>query len=380
MISLKKSNSEVKEPLIRIAKREKLSKWQTVLFYAVAILIALIIGSFFILFIGKNPFVYYAKVIAGNFTNFIYLKHFIEKIVPLIITSLGISIAFKMKFWNIGAEGQFIMGALMSTTIVFALGDVANWLTVLLALVFGVLGGGTYALIVGFLKVKLNANETLLTLMFNYIALYLLGFLKKTSYYRQLGVGAFIDFRALPKNSWIATIGSGIFSIDISIFFAIGLVIFLFFYFNYTKQGYEINVIGDSLNTAKYAGMNVKGIILRTVFISGAIVGLAGALHVTGTASNHMLSTGITGGVGWTGVIIAWLARLNPIGILIASLLMGLLENGSSVAESAMGISSSSAAVIQGLILFTVLAMDFFMRYKVILRKKVKNIEKEVVQ
>lgn len=380
MISLKKKNSEVKEPLIRIAKREKLSKGQTVLFYAIAILIALIIGGIFILFIGKNPFIYYGKVIAGNFTNLIYLKHFVEKIVPLIITSLGISIAFKMKFWNIGAEGQFIMGALMSTTIIFAIGDVASWLTVLLALVFGVLGGGIYALIVGLLKVKLNANETLLTLMFNYIALYLLGFLKKTDYYRQLGVGAFIDFRALPKNAWMPRIGSGLFTIDISIFFAIGLVIFLFFYHNYTKQGYEINVIGDSLNTAKYAGMNVKGIILRTVFMSGAIIGLAGALHVTGTASNHMLSTGITGGVGWTGVIIAWLARLNPIGILIASLLMGLLENGSSVAESAMGISSSSAAVIQGLILFTVLAMDFFMRYKVIIRKKVKITEKEAVK
>lgn len=378
MANIKNNSLEVKEPLIRIAKREKMSGGRNAAYYAIAILIAIFVGGIFILLIGKNPFLYYGKVVAGNFTNLIYLKHFIEKIVPLIITSLGISIAFKMKFWNIGAEGQFIMGALMSTTIVFAIGGVTNWLTVLLALIFGTLGGGIYALLVGLLKVKLNTNETLLTLMFNYIALYLLAFLKKTDYYRQLGVGAFIDFRALPKNSWIATLGSGIFTIDISIFFAIGLVIFMFFYINYTKQGYEINVIGDSLNTAKYAGMNVKWIVLRTVFMSGALIGLAGALQVTGTASNHMLSTGITGGVGWTGIIIAWLARLNPIGILIASLLIGLLENGSSVAESSMGISSSSAAVIQGLILFTVLAMDFFIRYKVIFRKKIKTVKEAI--
>lgn len=360
-----------------------MSGGKTLLFYTLAIVIALIIGGFFILLIGKNPFIYYGKVIAGNFTNLIYLKHFIEKIVPLIITSLGISVAFRMKFWNIGAEGQFIMGALMSSTIIFALGNTPGWITVILALVFGVLGGGVYALIVGLLKVQLNSNETLLTLMLNYIALYLLGFLKKTNYYKQLGVGAFIDFKALPRNGWLATLGSGVFTIDISVFFAIGLVAFIFFYINYTKQGYEINVIGDSINTAKYAGMNVKGIILRTVFMSGAIIGLAGALQVMGTASNHMLSTGITSGVGWTGIIIAWLSRLNPIGILITSILMGMLENGSSVAESAMGISTASADVIQGLILFTVLAMDFFLCYKVIIRKKEKkenSVTEEVVK
>lgn len=370
---------EVKEPLFRIAKRDKLKPWQNAAFYAAAILFALVVGGIFILAIGKNPFLYYAKVIGGNFTNQIYLKHFIEIIIPLIITSLGIATAFRMKFWNIGAEGQFIMGALMAATIALAAGNsLPPFITVLLVLIFGVLGGGTYALIVGFFKTKYNTNETLLTLMFNYIAFYLLSYLKKNDFYRQLGVGAFVDFRRIPKNSWIATIGNGIFTIDISIFFALGLVLFFFFYFRYTKQGYEINVVGDSLSTAKYAGMNVNKIILRTVFVSGAVIGLAGALQVSGTSSNHMLSTGITGGVGWTGIIIAWLAKLNPVGILITSFLMGMLKNGSSVAESAMGISTSSAEVIQGLILFTVLAMDFFIRYRIIIRKK--NNVKEVIK
>lgn len=372
-------NSLVKKPFIHISRRSDVSKKTTIIVKVVTILSALLMCGLVSTIVAPGSFLdFYIYIYEGTLFSFNTLLATIWNAGLLLLIAAAITPAFKMKFWNIGAEGQFIMGALMSTTIVFAVGDLTNWLTVLLALIFGTLGGGIYALLVGLLKVKLNTNETLLTLMFNYIALYLLAFLKKTDYYRQLGVGAFIDFRALPKNSWIATLGSGIFTIDISIFFAIGLVIFMFFYINYTKQGYEINVIGDSLNTAKYAGMNVKWIVLRTVFMSGALVGLAGALQVTGTASNHMLSTGITGGVGWTGIIIAWLARLNPIGILIASLLMGLLENGSSVAESSMGISSSSAAVIQGLILFTVLAMDFFIRYKVIFRKKVKIIKEAI--
>ncbi|MFA6866632.1 MAG: ABC transporter permease [Clostridia bacterium] len=375
----KSGNTSIKEPLIRVAKRDKLKWWQNILFYVGAILIALIVGGIFISAIGQNPFSYYAQVIAGNFTNNIYIKHYLEIIVPLLITSLGVSVAFKMKFWNIGGEGQFIMGAIMAATLATVIGDtLPSWLTIIIVLLFGIIGGGLFGAMVAILKVKFNTNETLLTLMLNYVALYLLAYFKNVDFYKQLDVGAFLDFRKLPKNAWLPTIGSGIFTFDITIIFALIMVVLLFFYYNYTKHGYEINVIGDSPNTARYAGMNVKWIIIRTAFLSAGIIGLAGAFHVIGSSANHMLSENITGGVGWTGIIVAWLAKLNPFGILIATGLLGLLQNGSSVAESTMHISSSSADIIQGIILFTVLAMDFFVRFKVIIRKKNKNGENTV--
>ncbi|MPN64051.1 hypothetical protein SDC9_211822 [bioreactor metagenome] len=144
-------------------------------------------------------------------------------------------------------------------------------------------------------------------------------------------------------------------------------------YFKYTKQGYEISVVGDSQNSARYAGMSVKKIIIRTMFISSAIIGIAGMLHVSGSATSHSLSDGISGDVGWTGIIVAWLAKLNPIGILVGSFLMGVLEKGTSVAESAYKISSATSDILEGVVLFTILIADFFIRYKTILSKRTKN-------
>lgn len=154
--------------------------------------------------------------------------------------------------------------------------------------------------------------------------------------------------------------------VDVSLIIAIVLVIFSFVYFRYTKRGYEISVVGDSRNTARYAGMNVNKIVVRTMFLSSAIVGIAGMLHVSGSATGHMLSEGITSDVGWTGIIVAWLAKLNPFGILIGSVLMGILEKGAAVAESTFNISSSTSEILEGVILFAILAADFFIRYKIV--------------
>ena len=152
---------------------------------------------------------------------------------------------------------------------------------------------------------------------------------------------------------------------DYSLVIALFLVVFTFIYFKYSKQGYEVTVVGDSKNTARYAGMNVGKVILRTMFISAVIIGIAGMLQVTGSATGHTLSEGITSDVGWTGIIVAWLAKLNPIGILITSSLMAILQKGAAVAESIYNISSATSAILEGVILFTILAADFFIRYKV---------------
>lgn len=178
------------------------------------------------------------------------------------------------------------------------------------------------------------------------------------------------DFKALPENGWLYEVNIGGLKIDISFFIAIILVVLASVYFNRTKHGYEISVVGDSRNTARYAGMSVNKIIVRTMFISAGIAGLAGMFQVAGSATSHTLADGISGNVGFTGITVAWLAKLNPIGIFIVSSLLGVLEKGTAVAESSFRISSAASEILQAIILFSVLAADFFIRYKVVFAGK----------
>lgn len=361
-----------KTPLIRIAKRDELTGMKSLAFYIFAILLSLVIGGIFIAAAGVNPISYYVTMFTGCFKNSIYIRGFLSIVTPLLITSLGIALAFKMKFWNIGANGQFIIGAIFATAVGFMFGGSAPRPVVLiLMLIAGMIGGGIYAFIPAYFKVKYSTNETLLTLMLNYVATYILSYLKHTMFFRKIGEDGQLfrpEIKPLSENAWMYNMKLGGVTFDITLIIGILLVIAAYIYFKKSKQGYEISVIGDSQSTAKYAGMNVKKIIFRTMFISGAIVGLAGMFKVTGLATSHTLADGITGDVGFTGITVAWLARLNPIGIFITTILMSILEKGSAVAESAFSISSSASSVLQGIILFTVLATDFFTRYKIVFR------------
>lgn len=365
----KKKKKGAKEPPIHISKRDNLTKKQSFLFYLAAIGVALFLGGILVAFMGVNPFSYYKTMVVGCFNSAIYLRGFIRIVIPLCITALGISFAFKMKFWNIGGNGQFIMGAIGAATVGLALGNVLpNFLVLILAMIAGAVCGGLYGLIPAVLKVKFNTNETLLTLMLNYIAFYFLTYLKNTMFYRRLSdTGAILrpDFKTLPEGAWQPTVKLFGAEIDIAFFIMLILVIVCWVYFTRSKQGYEISVVGDSKNTARYAGMNVNRVVLRTMFISAAVVGVAGMLHVTGSATGHMLSDGITADVGFTGIIVSWLAKLNAFGVLIVSLLLGILQKGAAVCQSTFNISSSASDILEGVILFTILAADFFIRYKV---------------
>lgn len=367
-----------KEPFIHLIKRDILPLWKTSSIYFAAVMIALVMGGVLVAVNGANPFSYYSNILVGCFKNSINLNGLIRQIIPLTITSLGIAFAFKMKFWNVGGEGQFIAGAISAAAVahLFRGSDTSSFIVLACMLVAGAVGGGIVGLIPALLKVKFGTNETLLTLMLNYIVLYFFTFLKKTYYFGQLnnGVPNNRDFAALEENARLPQIdlGNGI-RFDVSLIFALVLVVVCFIYFRKTKQGYEISIVGDSVNTAKYAGMNVPKIIIRTMFISAALIGIAGMFQVSGIATSYRLSTGITSEVGWTGVIVAWLAKLNPVGILVTSVLMCILSKGSSVAESAFNISPAVSSILQGIILFTVLAADFFINYKIVLNFKTKS-------
>ncbi len=375
-VSEKKSTSVLKkkDPFIRVVKRDNLKFAQTALLYAISVLAAIVIGGIFVAANGVNPFEYYGKVVVGCFNNAINMRGFIRIVIPLLITSLGIAVAFKMKFWNCGANGQFIAGAVFATTVANLCGNnLPQWLTLILMAAAGILGGGLVGLVPAVCKVKLGTSETLLTLMLNYVCYYTLTYLKNTMFFRKVNEDGSVfrpDFKVLPENAWLYEINIGGLKIDISLFIALLLVVVVYIYFNRTKQGYEISVVGDSKNTARYAGMNVNSIVIRTMFISAGVAGLAGMFQVSGSATSHTLADGITSDVGFTGITVAWLAKLNPIGILIVSALMGILQKGTAVAESTFSnISSAASEILQGIILFAVLAADFFIRYRIVFGK-----------
>ena len=368
---VKSTAVKAKKPLFRIVGRDNIKPLKSAVIFALSVLAAIVIGGLLILANGVNPLQYYQTVLSGCFENEIYLGGLIRIVTPLITTSLGIAIAFKMKFWNIGANGQFIAGAVFASTAGFLVGDtLPQWATLLVMAAAGFVGGGLLGLIPAVCKVKFGTNETLLTLMLNYVAYYILCYLKNTMFFRKLSASGEIlrpDFKKLPENAWMYTIKIGRLEFDLSLVIAVVLVVIVLLYLNRTKQGYQVSIVGDSINTARYAGMNVNKIIIRTMFISAAVAGLAGMLHVSGSATSHTLSDGITSDVGWTGIIVAWLSGLHPVGILITSVLMGVLQKGSAVAQSAYNIPSATSDILQGVILFTVLAAGFFTRYKLVI-------------
>jgi simple sugar transport system permease protein len=350
------------EPLIRIAKKAELSLGKTIALSLFAVLAAITAGGIFILAIGQNPFEIYATIVKGAFRSELATKGTIKIAIPLLIASLGITPAFQMKFWNIGAEGQIIMGGIFATYFALHYDNLPHGLLLLLMFIAGMIGGGLWGLIPAYFKTKFGTNETLFTLMLNYIALYMIKLFVEGPW-RDPSSSGFPKIATFAENARL----DQIFGVHAGWLIGLLLVIALFVYLKFTKHGYEISVVGESVNTARYAGMNVKKIVLRTMFISGAICGIAGMTQVTGAA--YTLSEGVAGGVGFTAITVAWLSKLNPMIILVVTVLFSMLDKGCSVMQSTFGLSSAVSGILQGIILFFILGFDFFTRYHFIFRK-----------
>lgn len=362
---------------IHIVKRENIPLWKKACLYLGAVVLALLMGAVLLLAIGVDPIAYYYRMFTlgtvGNKIAYKVYANYLDDFVPLVLTSLGLSLAFKMKFWNIGGEGQFIMGSLATAVVAIKLGGLLpTWLVLLLMCLAAMLAAGLYGLIAAALKVKFGTNETLLTLMLNYVALYLLTYFMET----KAPWNFLLDpeaVRPVPESfkdtvqfSSIPLVGK--FSLNVCVIFVFLIGMLLYVYLRKTKQGYEISVVGDSAGTARYAGMKVGAITLRTVFLSACLIGLASAFKVGTTGT---LSTTITEDVGWTGIIVAWLAQLNTWAIFLVSALICILNYGSTVAASTFKqVDSSFANMLQGVLLFLILAADFFIRYKVVIAGK----------
>lgn len=371
--------SKKREPLVRVVKRDRIHPLLKVAFYLLAILLALTVGGILLVAIGVNPLVLYKDMFTIGMlgSRFAYksIEGLLTIFVPLLITSLALSLSFKMRFWNIGGEGQFIIGALAAATVALKFGNsMSSFSLLVLMFLASMLCAGVYGGIVALLNVRFRTNETLLTLMLNYIALYLLRFFGET----QASWNFYLSdesvrpvFQKFPEAAFMPTISIGKFSLNISFIFAILICVGVYFYLKKTKQGYEISVVGDSANTARYAGMNVPKIIVRTMFLSAALIGLAGGFYVSGA---KVLSTSVTNNVGWTGIIVAWLAKLNTFAIFGVALLISIMQYGVQAASTQFPIIDSNFAdLLQGIILFFVLAADFFIRFKLVFRKNAKK-------
>ena len=362
---------------IHIVKRDNCPFWKKCCLYLSAVVVALLLGAVLLSLMGVNPIAYYSRMFTmGTVGNKIAYKvwiNYLKDFVPLALVSVALSLAFKMRFWNIGGEGQFILGAIAAASVAFKGGPVLpTAVTLILMCLAAMVVAGLYGLLVAVLKVKFGTNETLMTLMLNYVALYVLTFLGET----KADWNFFLDaesvrpvFASFAKIVSFPSIGmGGKFGLNLCVVFTFLIGVLVFVYLKYTKHGYEIAVVGDSAGTARYAGMKVNTIVLRTVFLSAALIGLAAAFKV-GTAG--ILSTSITDDVGWTGIIVAWLSQLNTGVIFVVSALICVLHYGSTVAAATFSqVDSSFANMLQGVILFLVLAADFYTRFRVVIVKK----------
>ena len=365
--------SEHKTPLIRLAKREQMSPAAQWSIRIAAILLALVVGGLVIAISGSNPIAGYKTIVVGSLGKTSAFRQTVKNFIPLLGTALAIAPCFKMRFWNIGAEGQITAGAMCATYFALFWADQLPKVPLLLVMfVAGAIGGGLWALIPAFFKAKWGTNETLFTLMMNYI---IIGFVKylQGGPWEKMPRGS-QQIEQFASNACLPKVG-GVYCGWIIVLI---LVFLMFWYMKYTKQGYEIAVVGESENTARYAGMNVPFIIMRTMFISGAISGVVGFMLASG--ANNTLYDGVAAGVGFTAITVAWLAQPNPFAMVGISAILAILEKGADSLQTEMQVPASISDIITGVLLFFMLGCEFFINYRLIFAgsgKKQEN-KKEV--
>lgn len=361
-----------KEPFFHIVKRDALPWYQSVGIRAVAIVLALVLcGILTTITTGIDPIEVYKSIFAGAFGTERKTWITLQNIAILLLIALALTPAFKMKFWNIGGEGQVLIGGLTAGACMICLGDKMPNAALILCMALASLAAGAFwAFIPAFCKAKWNTNETLSTLMMNYIATQLVAFYTIV-WEVPKGSGKIGIINQNTNAGWLPQIFGSKYLLSILIAVAVTLVMYI--YLNYSKHGYEISVVGESENTAKYVGIKVGKVIIRTMLLSGAVCGLVGLLLVGGI--NHTITTTLAGGQGFTAVLVSWMAKFNPLTMGLASFLIIFMDRGAGEISTAFGLNHSFADILTGIILFFIIGCEFFISYKLQFRKKA---EKEV--
>lgn len=350
-----------KEPFVRMQKRDSISSAKAWGIRLIAVLLSLIVAALVIVVITKqNPIEVYLGIADGAVGTNRRIWVTIRETLVLLCIAIGLAPAFKMKFWNIGAEGQILMGGAAAAALMIYCGDaLPNWLLLLVIFAASAVAGLVWGLIPAVFKAYFNTNETLFTLMLNYVAMQIVTFCI-VFWENPAGSNTVGIINAGTQKGWFPQIFGS--SYGLNVILVLVLTFGMFIYMKYSKQGYEIAVVGESQNTARYAGINVKKVILRTMMISGAICGLAGSLIVSG--ASHTISTSTAGGRGFTAIIVAWMSKFNPFAMILVSAFLVFMQQGAIQIASQYGLNENASDIITGILLFFLIGCEFFVNYK----------------
>ena len=364
---MSQSSTAVREPLLRIAKREGTTMPQKIAVRAIAILLALVVDALFIYFVtGLNPLAVYGVMWGGTFANMTRFSWMLRDLSILLCVGIALAPAFKMRFWNCGGEGQILIGGLIAALVMVYQGNNLPAPALFAAMAIGSMAAGAlWGFVPAWFKSRWGTNETLFTLMMNYVAMQIITFCI-VFWENPAGSNTVGIINSKTKLGWLPAFSGLAYGWIVVI--VLVLTVAMFGYLKYSKQGYEISVVGESENTAKYVGINVKKVIMRTMAISGAICGLAGFIIVSG--SSHTISTSTAGGRGFTAIIVAWLSKFNTFTMVVISFFLVFMEQGAGQIASQFNLNENASEVITGIILFFILGSEFFVNYKIQFKKK----------
>lgn len=350
-----------KEPLFHVVKRDDITRKKAWGIRAIAIVVALIVCAIItVALTGDNPISVYATMVKGAFGSARKTWVTMQGLSILLLISLAITPAFRMRFWNCGAEGQVLMGGLAAAACMITLGNkLPNAVVIIVMIITSLIAGAIWAVIPGICKAIWNTNETLSTLMMNYIATQLVAFYTVV-WENPKGSGKIGIINQESNIGWLPEIGN---KYLLSIVVGLLITAALYVYIYYSKHGYEVCVVGESENTARYVGIKVGKVIVRTMILSGALCGLVGLLLVGGI--NHTITTTIAGGQGFTAIMVSWLAKFNPITMIFTSFLIIFLSRGAGEIATVFELNQSFSDILTGIILFFIIGCEFFIAYKV---------------
>ena len=351
-----------KEPLLRLVKRDALPVKKIILIYAIAIVASLLVSSIICtLFSSKNPIDFFVALFAGAFGSSRRIWLLLQDTALLLGVAVALVPAFKMKFWNLGGNGQILVGCLAAISCMFYLGGkIPDALLILIMTVASIIAGAVWGVLPAIFKAHFDTNESLFTLMLNYIATGLVSMF--ITIWVKSGSGVLEPLRA---GNFPDLFGSK-YLLTVLVFFI--LAVLMFIYLKYTKHGYEIAVVGDSPNTAKYIGIDVKRVIIRTMIISGALAGVVGLFLAGGI--HHTISTASANNMGFTAIMATWLAAFNPLVMIGTCFFIIFISRGMVEVRGNFGFTNDSIAnIVIGLVYFCVIACSFFITYRVVFRK-----------
>ena len=360
--------------MIQISKRGAVSRKKSLAIRLAAIVIAIIVCAVITMATtGTDPFAVFSAFINGSFGTERKLWIFLQNTAILLIISLAVTPAFKMHCWNLGAEGQVLAGAMAAAACMVLLGDkVSSNVIILCMIVSAIAAGALWAGIPAFFKAKFNTNETLFTLMMNYVATQIVAYFC-VKWENPVGSCTIGVINQSSMAGWLPELGNKYLLV---ILVAVFMTAVVYFYLNYTKHGYEIAVVGESERTARYIGIKVPRVIIRTMLFSGAICGLAGLLLVGGI--HHTVSTSLVGGQGFAAVMVSWLAAFNPVVMILTSALLIFMGSGANQLASSCGLNQSFGDILTGVLIFFIIGSEFFVQYKISFRKKNREVSENV--